>query len=198
MQTWDEFFLRVCNVMASNSKCLSRNIGAILVRDKTIISQGYNGPPRGVPHCNKRYIDDSVLWDELVKKLNILPDDYSDWVKTEEERLSVTCPRQILGYKSGDGLHLCIASHAERNTIVNAAREGVCTKGSIMYMNCGIPCNPCMVEILNAGITELVCTNLNTYDKMSEYLVKKSGIKVRVFDCDVSPESESKYEDNTK
>jgi dCMP deaminase len=48
---WDEYFYNMCKVVASKSPCLSRKIGAILVRDKSIVSTGYNGPPRGIPHC---------------------------------------------------------------------------------------------------------------------------------------------------
>jgi len=63
---WDEYFLGVCKTIASNSKCLSRKIGAIIVRDKSIISTGYNGPPRGVPPCFTRCNDDQ----NFIKELN--------------------------------------------------------------------------------------------------------------------------------
>lgn len=49
--TWDNYFFELCKAVASKSPCLSRKIGAILVKDKSIVSTGYNGPPRGVPHC---------------------------------------------------------------------------------------------------------------------------------------------------
>lgn len=48
---WDAYFFALCETVASKSPCLSRKIGAILVRDHSILSTGYNGPPRGVPHC---------------------------------------------------------------------------------------------------------------------------------------------------
>lgn len=48
---WDNYFNAVCNAIASKSACLSRQIGAIVVRDKSIVSTGYNGPPRNYPHC---------------------------------------------------------------------------------------------------------------------------------------------------
>lgn len=50
---WDEYYLQICESVASKSPCLSRQIGAILVRDQSIISTGYNGPPRGFPHCKE-------------------------------------------------------------------------------------------------------------------------------------------------
>jgi len=48
---WDLYFHTVCGAVSSKSPCLSRKIGAILVRDRSIVSTGYNGPARGYPHC---------------------------------------------------------------------------------------------------------------------------------------------------
>lgn len=48
---WDKYFYSLCNTVASKSPCLSRNIGAVIVRDRSIVSTGYNGPPRNHPHC---------------------------------------------------------------------------------------------------------------------------------------------------
>lgn len=51
MSKWDKYFLNICNAVSSKSPCHSRNIGAIIVRDHSIVSTGYNGPARGYPHC---------------------------------------------------------------------------------------------------------------------------------------------------
>jgi dCMP deaminase len=45
--------------------------------------------------------------------------------------------------------------HAERNAIINAARIGVSTKGTTMYLTCGMPCCDCTRAIINAGITKV-------------------------------------------
>ena len=163
---WDKYYLDVCNTVARNSKCLSRKIGAILVKDKSIISTGYNGPARGIPHCGKeRYKKDLML------QRNI----------NNHEDIENTCPRQIMGYKSGEGLEVCIAGHAERNALINAARHGIKTKGVSMYMNCPTPCTPCLIEIINAGIVEIVFTELHYYDLMSEFHIEHSNLKARIY-----------------
>ena len=189
--TWDGYFLKICNEVASNSKCLSRKIGAILVNDNSIISTGYNGPPRGVGHCSDRYLNDL----KLKEKLREL-DDTPKWVSAGStvdscrspsfyigQRVDI-CPRQILGYKSGEGLEWCIAGHAERNVLINAARHGIVTKGGTLYCNCPIPCTPCLIEIINAGIKEIVVTSMDCYDEMGEWLVKQSEIKIRLFESE--------------
>ena len=48
---WDRYFMEIANVVARNSKCISRQLGAVLVRDRYIIATSYNGPSRRVTHC---------------------------------------------------------------------------------------------------------------------------------------------------
>jgi dCMP deaminase len=47
--------------------------------------------------------------------------------------------------------------HAERNAIYNAARIGVSTEGSEIYLTCDIPCPDCARAIINAGIKKIHC-----------------------------------------
>jgi dCMP deaminase len=48
---WDEYFLAICKLVSLRSTCLRRKVGAILVRDRRMLSTGYNGAPSGVSHC---------------------------------------------------------------------------------------------------------------------------------------------------
>lgn len=48
---WNQYFMQIAQVAASRSTCLRRNVGAILVRDKTVLATGYNGAPSGLSHC---------------------------------------------------------------------------------------------------------------------------------------------------
>ena len=163
---WDTYFHKICEAVASNSSCMSRQIGCVMVRDRSILATGYNGPPRGVPHCDVRHV-----WDRNLSELS---------QKYANKHLP-NCPRRLLGYKSGEGLHLCIAAHAERNCLINAARHGVRTEGCALYMNCVVPCKDCLIEIINAGIVEIVCEDLVMYDQESSFLLDNSGVKVRRF-----------------
>jgi dCMP deaminase len=108
---WDEFFMRHVYLTATKSKDPSSKVGAILVNDGVIISEGYNGFPRGVIDSSERYS-----------------------IREEKYKYVV---------------------HAEVNSILNAARNGISTKGSIMYTN-GIPCNECAKSVIQAGIIEVV------------------------------------------
>lgn len=48
---WDVYFMNIAQVVASRSTCPRKFVGAVVVRDKTILSTGYNGSIRGMPHC---------------------------------------------------------------------------------------------------------------------------------------------------
>lgn len=50
---WDEYFMSIARVVASRSNCVKRKVGAIIARDRRIVSTGYNGTPRGVRNCNE-------------------------------------------------------------------------------------------------------------------------------------------------
>ncbi|GAB6076721.1 deoxycytidylate deaminase [Desulfurobacterium crinifex] len=48
--SWDEYFMSIAEMVSTRSTCLRRKVGAVLVKDKRIISTGYNGPPSGLKH----------------------------------------------------------------------------------------------------------------------------------------------------
>ena len=50
--SWDEYFMRIAIQAAARSTCDRKHVGAVIVRDKTILSTGYNGSIRGMPHCD--------------------------------------------------------------------------------------------------------------------------------------------------
>jgi len=172
---WDTYFHTICQSVASKSPCLSRHIGAILVRDHSIVSTGYNGPSRGVPHCGH----------DRVMKDNTLTDAYQDIYGGQDIpllRFRLECPRKILGYLSGTHMELCPAQHAETNAISNAARLGVSVLGTTLYMNSVIPCKGCYGALINAGIVEIVIDEITVFDKHTQYLIDNSNIKIRSFE----------------
>lgn len=49
--TWDVYFMNIAKVAATRSTCPRKAVGAVIVRDRIILSTGYNGSIRGLPHC---------------------------------------------------------------------------------------------------------------------------------------------------
>lgn len=50
--SWDEYFMTIAVQAARRSTCDRKWVGAVIVRDRTILSTGYNGSIRGMPHCD--------------------------------------------------------------------------------------------------------------------------------------------------
>jgi dCMP deaminase len=51
--SWHVYFMEIARVVAQRSTCDRKNVGAVIVRDRTILSTGYNGSIRGMPHCDE-------------------------------------------------------------------------------------------------------------------------------------------------
>jgi dCMP deaminase len=51
--TWDAYFMNIAKVVATRGNCIKRKVAAIIVKDRRVISTGYNGTPRGAKNCNE-------------------------------------------------------------------------------------------------------------------------------------------------
>ncbi len=49
--SWDKYFMDIANEVAKRSTCERAQVGAVIVKEKRILTTGYNGSPRGLPHC---------------------------------------------------------------------------------------------------------------------------------------------------
>ena len=49
---WDEYFVRIAVEVSTRSTCDRKHVGAVIVRDRNILSTGYNGSIAGMPHCD--------------------------------------------------------------------------------------------------------------------------------------------------
>jgi dCMP deaminase len=51
--SWDEYFMAIGRQVATRSTCERKHVGAVIVRDRSILATGYNGSIRGLPHCDE-------------------------------------------------------------------------------------------------------------------------------------------------
>ncbi len=50
---WDEYFMRISELISARSTCMRRKVGAVIVKEKRILATGYNGAPSGLVHCSE-------------------------------------------------------------------------------------------------------------------------------------------------
>ncbi len=48
---WGQYFMEITQLVAKRSTCVRRSVGAVIVKDKRMLSTGYNGAPSGIKHC---------------------------------------------------------------------------------------------------------------------------------------------------
>jgi dCMP deaminase len=59
--SWDDYWMKIAEDVANRSTCVRHNFGSVIVKDNIIVSTGFNGSPRNLPHC----IDTGCLRDKL-------------------------------------------------------------------------------------------------------------------------------------
>jgi dCMP deaminase len=51
--SWDTYFMQIAHLVKTRATCPRRQVGAVLVRDRRAFATGYNGSPKGLPHCSE-------------------------------------------------------------------------------------------------------------------------------------------------
>ena len=116
----------------------------------------------------------------IVKDKRILATGYNGAPSGVRHGGETGCLRMQLGIPSGQQHELCRGVHAEQNAIIQAARYGVHTDGSVLYCTTQ-PCVQCTKMLLNAGVTEIIFSE-GYPDGLALQLLQESGIKVRKLD----------------
>jgi dCMP deaminase len=66
--SWDQYFMGIAFEVAKRSTCNRAQVGTIIVRDKRILTTGYNGSPAGLPHCTE--VGCLIVGDHCVRTLH--------------------------------------------------------------------------------------------------------------------------------
>ncbi|MDY6932965.1 MAG: cytidine/deoxycytidylate deaminase family protein [Spirochaetota bacterium] len=51
--SWDEYFIKIAEDVSSRATCIRRKVGAVIVKERRILTTGYNGAPIGISHCTE-------------------------------------------------------------------------------------------------------------------------------------------------
>jgi dCMP deaminase len=151
--------MEVANVYAQLSSAERLKVGAVIVKDDTIIGIGYNGMPSGWNNiCEKKEYapsnaEDSLDSDEIKKR----------WPLTEgKKNYSLVTKHEVI--------------HAESNAISKVAKSTNSTEGSHMYVT-HAPCIHCAKLIHQAGISRVFYKEIYRNDDGLKFL-EKCNVKV--------------------
>lgn len=153
----DDVLMKQAEIVAERSTCTRYRVGVVIAHDFRVVSQGYNGAPANMPHCDHT----CTCSHEFVEATDLSPP-FSQSLDHD-----LKCPHR---------LPCTISVHAEANAIAFAAKHGVATAGAHLYTTLG-PCVPCAQLIINAGIMRVAY--LTTYrDQAGIELLRVAGVGV--------------------
>lgn len=150
---WDDYYLGIADAVAVRADCTRRKVGAIVVKDNSIISTGYNGAPPGEPGC----LSDGACPRGLhYKNMNYDSMDYGyhcGGCSTTWKKVAWPCELAVAQGSSYDtGAGSCIALHAEQNALI---RAGDRAQGATLYCT-EESCDACLRLVRGAGIAAAI------------------------------------------
>lgn len=152
---FDKQYLRMAFIWANNSYAVRRKVGCLIVKNNSIIADGYNGTPSGFPNrCEylKEYGEDYTISDEEMET-----------IKQSPEKIS-----KLITYD--------YVLHAESNAIAKLSKASLSSDGATIYVT-DEPCIHCAKMIIQAGIERVVYSRLyHNHDGIN--LLKRGGIIV--------------------
>lgn len=130
----DKLFIDIALLISKESKCQSLQVGAVIVKDKRVISMGINGTPNNFINCNEVTFKDSETKQFVSEHTHSSVDmNHTEWSMIHE-------------------------IHAEMNAILYAAKKGFPIENSTMYVT-HEPCDQCLKNIIQSGISRVVYLN---------------------------------------
>jgi dCMP deaminase len=157
--SWDEYFIGFACWASKRSTCIRKQVGAVLVRDKRIISTGYNGVLPGAVHCIDYFKN---LYNS--KHINEF-ESFDDYLNSE------------MFYKQHSNFSRINELHAELNALTYATKD---LEKCELFVTLS-PCYQCSKLILANKISRVVYLTL--YDRETDglELLKKNGVSVEHF-----------------
>jgi len=152
------------------SGCLARRVGAVIAKDKCVVSTGWNAVPEGTPAC------------EVCRRKLVLTCDECDADLLNEMGVCKRCGHEDKKKKGllEKHLDLCYAMHAEERAILEAAKKGISLEGTTLYCTT-FPCLMCTKMILECGITRLVYVEPYPYSESEKMFENRRDIDVERF-----------------
>jgi dCMP deaminase len=148
----DSVFLTIARDLATLSTCDRKYVGALIVRDGRCVSWGFNGAPPGLPHCVENLHGWSPERPQLVGE---------DVARAEAVNFPHACRN---------------STHAEANALAFAARQGISTDDSVLYVTVS-PCLTCSGQLIAAGIRRVVYEE-EYRDLSGLWLLKRAGVTI--------------------
>ena len=163
--TYDKRYLRMAKIWAENSYAVRAQVGCLVVKNNSIISDGYNGTPKGFPNVCEWVPD------------HIRPEQGHPESLAQQEKW-LDSPLKVETLKAA-GVELKTRPyvlHAEANALTKLARSTNSSEGATIYVTMA-PCYDCAKLIIQAGIKRVVYQH-EYREKDAILLLERAGVEV--------------------
>lgn len=165
---------------SARGTCPRKSVGVVIARDGRILSTGYNGAPKGLPHCQHQELSGHNLkqmasrgqFTETISRVEVYDNIIYDVISAGSEIVfqstaghRPTCP---------------FAVHAEANAIAFAARHGLKTENTELYTTMNV-CLDCAKLVINAGIGVVVAAE-DYRDTAGANLLRAAGVRLELME----------------
>lgn len=147
-------YMEMAHVWSKNSYAVKRKVGSLIVKDRMIISDGYNGTPSGFPNICEYAVSPAGIKSEPSSTEDLLRLRADGW--------------QLITYP--------MVMHAESNAITKLARHGGSAIGATIYIT-DAPCTECSKLIIQSGIKRVVYDR-DYHDRAGRLLLVQAGVQV--------------------
>ena len=157
----DKLYMRMAFTWSENSYAIRRQVGALIVKDGSIISDGYNGTPSGFENVCE-YAKDKGY--EPIRYKTLKDSD----IRNHLRKVMMEGKTELVTYP--------YVLHAESNAIAKLAKSNNSSRGATLYVT-DEPCMECSKMIIQSGISRVVYSrSYRLHDGVE--LLKKAGIEV--------------------
>lgn len=128
---WDPYFMTIARVVSSRATCDRKHVGAVIVRDRTILSTGYNGSIRGTPHCDDvgHMMEDGHCVATIHAEMNAIIQAARNGVRIEGASIYITaspCWRCFQGLANAGIQRICFGEfYRDARSFAAAERLGI-------------------------------------------------------------------------
>lgn len=115
----------------------------------------------------------------LVRGRSVISTGYNGTPTGVKNCIDGGCPRCSSDTPPGEGYDQCICVHAEINTVLTAARNGIDTDGTVLYTQTR-PCLSCLKELIQAGVYKVVYSNSTCYTEEPKEAYEQLASKIQL------------------
>lgn len=179
----DRIYLRMAQVWSENSYAIRRQVGCLVVKDRMIISDGYNGTPSGFENVCEE-VTGCKDHPEMINGMQcvkvVREDDPYNSDNFTCKKVYYKYPDDCIHCKSAQLTTKPYVLHAEANALTKLAKSHNSSAGATLYVT-DEPCMECSKMIIQSGIKRVVFVREYRLHEGTE-LLKRAGIEVKQID----------------